>query len=298
MKLHGSIKLAVLAAMLVGAAGFWSACNFEQVGPKEPTALKLADVLAELDNSRSQIEAEVAIQHLLEKTGVGIEVRGSQYGEYTLPDNFVTGLAQEHLLYLQSGKPAWTWGEMFEIEKLLSEDDWGRPVEFQEAMTRLQELATAAQSNPENPNQALLLALVAKGATVPAAIPLYEQAAMISPVQEFLFAVWASYEFDGPGSSQKSTDHTGKVKFTITQVVCDDDEVDKKIKTKHEEAYFSKAQKKCLETAKKTYEKMVKKCFKDFDDDEECPEIYSCLESARAWLLAAIQNCHDQGGGN
>jgi hypothetical protein len=292
MKRQKYFKLAALFTVLMSVAGLWWACNFESVGPKDPSAIKLADILAELENSRSQTQAEMAIQHLLEKTGVGIEVRGSQYGGHRLPDGFVLRLAQEHLLYLQDGTYDWTWGQMFEATKLLSEGDWNHPVEFAEAMARLQEQAAAAQNDPEKPNNALLLAMVTKSANTSPAV--LDETAIVTPVQEFLFGVWANYEFGDAAAPAKSK-YPGKLKFTFTSVTCKSgDKVDKKYTTTQEVTYNSKKQKECLEDAKEDYKQDVKKALKE----KKCSKVQHELQEAYEEVLEEIEECHDQGSGH
>jgi len=176
MKPQQRIKSVVaLAFALASTAVVWWACetNKVNVGPAEPSPLSTAQILGELANSSTQQEAETAITHLLEKTGVGIPVKGSKYGDYVLTDRFVSELATEHLLF-RNGQDNSTWEEMFEVQKLLSQGDWIQDVDFDGAVARLREEAAAALKDPENPNNALLLAIAAKGAAIPEAIPLYD----------------------------------------------------------------------------------------------------------------------------
>lgn len=297
--LQKNLKFAVLVTVFASTVGLWLACDFEKVGPREPSAIKIASILEELANSRTQAEAEIAISHLLEKTGVGISVKGSNYGDHILPANFIATLAEEHLLFLK-GEYNWTWEEMFEIEKLLSEDEWILPVTFEDAAARLQKEATSALADPENPNNALLLVIVAQGATVPTTISAFDKTATISPVQESLFEIWTDYAF-GKFESQKTSHNRGVVKFKFTFVECHGDKASKTITVKHEEPFFNKKQKKCLEEAKEEYEDDVKKCFKKHDKKKKCLKLKECLEEAFEDVQEEIKECgkfHDQGGGD
>jgi hypothetical protein len=304
MKLKKHIKSVVFASAVASIAVVWWACETNKVnlGPAEPSSLSTARILEELANSRTQLEAEVAITHLFEKTGVGRPVKGSKYGDYALPDDFVSELAAEHQLFL-NGEYTWTWGKMFEIQKRLSGAEWIQDVTFEDAVTRLQKEATSALKDPESPNNALLLVIFAKGVTIPEAIPVYDKTEPLSPVQEALFEVWADYAFGGPESLGKTK---GKIKFTFIKVEdCDDDEVE--IETDEEKVpFFNKKHKKCLKKAQKKYEKRVKKCIRKFDptddkfDDfeDECEDLEDCLEDALDKVKDDIEECHDQGSGN
>ncbi|GEM_PF-2371487 len=303
MKPQQRIKsLVALAFALTSAAAVWWACetNKVNVGPAEPSPLSTAQVLGELANSKTQQETEIAITHLLEKTGVGIPVKGSKYGEYILTDRFVSELATEHLLF-RNGQENTTWEEMFEVQKLLSQGDWTQDVDFDGAVARFREEATAALNDPESPNNALLLAMAAKGAAIPETIPLFERTEAISPLQEALFDAWVNYAF---GDMQALEKTKGTLKFFFVSVPSCNPSQFTVVQTQQNVQYSSKKQKKCLEKAKKEYAKEVKKCLKkklkplDSKFQSKCEKLQDCLEDAHEEVLDDIEDCHDQGSAN
>lgn len=323
--MHKYLKYLLAAALLAGPPSLWWSCSFEETidhsALSDPLQMPLADILDELANSSNQQAVETAITHLLEKTGIGLPVKGSKYTEYVLPEEFVSELAQDHLAYLR-GELSQHWGRAFDLEKAVSDDEWTTAVEFEEAVASLQEQATAALATPEVPNSALLLAAVTNGTQVPATIPVFERADVISPIQEFMFEVWTSYQSDGEGQALQKSFGAIKLKIIVVDD-CIDDQIQMRRKT-IKELWSGKKQKRCLRKAKTRYEKRVKKCFDNFvedivdiryhdwddnddngdfgeDDDQAiCEDLQKCLKKyALGRLERDVEKCrkyHDQGG--
>jgi hypothetical protein len=297
--------------MLAGIAAVWWACEFkqtiDQTGPSEPLKMPLAEVLQELAASQTPAGAEKAITHLLEKTGIGLPVKGSEYNEYYLPDEFVAELAQNLMLYRQ-GEDSTTWADAFELERITSDAEWTAPVEFNGAVAKLEERAKAALADPESPNHALLLAMLAQGATVPASIAAPAPTDLISPVQEFLFEVWMSSEFGDLNSLEKKKPK-GYTHFKFVFVKCDAKGRAKEDKETVKVPWNESNAKKCMEKVRTRYEKAVKACYKTYDKCRKkksnpplmcCEQLRDCLLAAHAKALPDIDDClagHDQGKG-
>lgn len=312
MKLHKFMRVLAPAAMLAGIAVVWWACEFrrtiDHVGPSEPLKMPLVEVLQELAASQTPAGAEKAITHLLEKTGVGLPVKGSDYNEYYLPDEFVAGLAQNHLLYRQ-GEDSTTWAEAFELEKIVSDVKWAAPVEFSGAMAELAEQANAALEEPESPNHALLLAMLAHGATIPTSIAAPAPTDLISPVQEFLFEVWMSSAFGDLNSLERKGKPKGFTHFKFVFVECDDHGEVEEEKEELKVPWNESAAKACLEKVRRRYESSVKACYKTHKkcSKKKSNSALMCCEQLRDCVLAAynkaipdIDDClagHDQGKG-
>lgn len=311
MKVQKRFRYLVPAMLLMGTAVVWWACDFEktidQAGPSEPLKMPLAQILNELAASQTPEAAEKAITHLLEKTGIGLPVKGSDYNEYYLPAEFVADLAQNHQLYRQ-GEDSTTWAEAFELERIVSDVKWAAPVEFAGAMARLEQRANAALANPESPNHALLLAMLAEGATVPRSIAAPAPTDLISPVQEFLFEVWMSSEFGDLNSLEKKKTK-GYTHFKFVFVECDEKGKVKEEKEQVKIPWSESAAKACLEKVRTRYEKAVKECYKVYDKCRKkktnpallcCEQLRDCLLAAHTKALSDIDDCllgHDQGKG-
>ncbi|MCL4708238.1 hypothetical protein KJ068_24025 [bacterium] len=312
MKMQKLLRFFAPIVIMVGAAVTWWACEFERTidhaGPSDPLNVKLTQLLDELASSKSQKEAEQAITRLLEKTGVGLPVKGSKYTENLLHDDYVSELAQEYLRHLR-GEETTNWGEAFKFETLASDHEWDAAIGFESVTARLQQQASAALADPESPNHALLLAMVLPDNVIPEAIAAPAPTALISPVQEFLFEVWMEHEYT-PASVLQKDDRT--FEFTVKIVHCDGG----KTKITHEELrtnYDHRKTKDCLQKVRSRYKADRKKCFKDYekclkkkkldDDDfnlECCLALQQCLAAALEKAKEDIDDClagHDQGKG-
>lgn len=319
MKVQKRLRYFVLAVILMSTAVVWWACEFERtidhVGPSEPLKMPLAQILNELAASQTPEAAEKAITHLLEKTGIGMPVKGSDYNEYYLPAEFVSNLAQNLMLYRQ-GEDSTTWSGAFELERIVSDVKWAAPVEFAGAMARLEQRANAALANPESPNHALLLAMLARGTAVPQSIAAPAPTDLISPVQEFLFEVWMSSEFGDLNSLEKKKPK-GYTHFKFVFAECDNKGGVKEKKEEVKVPWSESAAKACMEKVRTRYEKAVKACFKAYDkcykankkarkdgnygpDQACCAELQNCLIAAHDKAQSDIDDCllgHDQGKG-
>jgi hypothetical protein len=319
MKVQKLFRYFVPAAMLVGTAVVWWACDFEktidQVGPTEPLNMPLTQILNELAASQTPQAAEKAITHLLEKTGIGLPVKGSNYNEYYLPAEFVSNLAQEHLLY-RRGEDSTSWAAAFDRERIVADDEWATPLEFNDVTARLQQQTPAAQADPESPNHALLLAMLAPETALSGPIAAPDTSSAISPVQEFLFEVWMSAEFGDLNSLEKKKPK-GYTHFKFVSVDCDKKGREKEYKEQVKVPWNDSDAKKCMEKVRTRYEKEVKTCFKAYDkcydknkkarkDDDYgpdqacCAELQNCLSAAHEQALLDINDClagHDQGEG-
>lgn len=312
MKAQKLIRYFVPAVIMAGVAVTWWACEFERTidhaGPSDPLNVKLTQLLGELSSSKSQQEAEQAITRLLEKTGVGLPVKGSKYTDDLLPDDYVAELAQEHVRHLR-GEETTNWGDAFKFETLASDYEWDAAIGFEDVTARLQQQASAALADPESPNHALLLAMVLPGNALPEAIATPAPADLISPVQEFLLEIWMAHEY-APASGLQKDDRT--FEFTVKIVDCNGG----KTKITHEELrtnYDHRKTKDCLQKVRSRYKADRKKCFKNYDkclkkkklDDDDfnlecCLALQQCLEAALEKAKADIDDClagHDQGKG-
>jgi hypothetical protein len=300
----------VLAFFMLACLGFvaWK-CSTEKIGPKDPSPIAIAQIVAELANAKTQPEAEAAIEHLLDKTGIGRAIKGSRYGDYLLPEGFIAELAQDQLRYSNDPDYALTWGEAFEHEALTLDEDGQARFNFSEVAARFREQATVALDNPEDPNYALLLALAAEGGSIPGAISVDENT-ILSAVQDFLFSVWVDHEFLAEAESfNVILGAKSKLKINLLTVECPSGKAKKVETITLEFEKRNKQLKSCLKAAQKQYNQALKACRKTFKEEKKiigqaaaCENLKDCYEAAATALLDAIDTCfdqfHDQGGGD
>ena len=271
MKTKKILRLVLGFSLAVSLVSILWVCSIENIGPQEPSQIPIDEIVAELANANTQSDVAFAIDHLLDKTGVGRAIKGSRYNDYSFPDDFISDLAESHLRFLNDNDYALSWGDVFKIEQALPDDDWLLDVDFQEVVSRFQEQASAALLNPEDPNNALLLAIAADGSRIPNPIPLHDEDELdiLSSVQDLLFTVWMNYEFqDFTGSLAKGQNTT--VKIDIQEVECPEGKL--VTKEKFETPEFNSentALKKCHNDCKKEYKKAVKDCKKQFEKEKE-----------------------------
>lgn len=234
MKQQKRIVGAVLVTLMVSAAVLWWACDFEKVSPTESLTTKVSDIvskyggtgslsetklatiLEKLAYCQTQADAVKAIDLLLEKTGIRRSntplpppPQQNKYAVFLLPDPDLAKLAAWHLSFVNGTnimiignnettvKPL-TIGETFNAFKNSADyinQEFKLDGDIDKILQALQKDATKAQLDPEDPDNALLLALTAEGATISTNIPLFDLMTFRSPVQHFLFALWLTVEY-------------------------------------------------------------------------------------------------------
>ena len=187
-------KNLVFWAILLTIACFQWMCSTEKIGLQDPSKIPTAQIVDELANARTQAEAELAITHLLEKTGVGMPIAGSKYEHYTVSDERLSMLADSHLEFLR-GANSISLDEAFNILMGMT-DIWQLNVDSEQVFTRLYLQASNALLEREQSNNALLIAIVADESGIPNTIPDDTRTVFKSPLQAFLFGVWVDTEFE------------------------------------------------------------------------------------------------------
>lgn len=187
-------KNLVFFAITLTIAYFQWMCSTEAIGPQEPSKIPTTEIVNELANARTQAEAELAITHLFEKTGVGMLIAGSKYQNYTVSDERLSILADSHLEFL-GGSNSISLDEAFNTLMGMT-DIWQLNVDSDQVFTRLYLQASNALLDKEQPNNALLLAIVADESGIPNTIPGDTRTVFKSPLQAFLFGVWVDTEFE------------------------------------------------------------------------------------------------------
>lgn len=306
MKTYHKLRFILVSMALGGLAMLQWTCGIEKIGLQEPSPIPISEIVSELANAQTQAQAEFAMDLILKKTGVGTQIVGSRYGDYFLDENIVANVVQTHLRTLREPRFRLTWQEVFELEQILPEGDWLSPVVFDDVRQRFKEEATLALRDPEAPNNAVMLAIMAKDGIIPTSVPDLGGEEELLGIQDFLLTVWIHYEFQVleilPKQSTTDNDITFKV---IEEVKCEagePEEIDDIEKDKFEVDYFSRNHKTCLKAGRKMYKRLIKKdCLRKKKDKDCTNEIVPCVDKANMFLKDWIEIVcddfiiHDQG---
>jgi hypothetical protein len=193
MKTAVKVGLSLLPAVLAVAVCLFWGCQNEPVADfSEET--RIVDVVGELAGSDSQAEAEAAIRNLLNKAEMGTAFPGSRYEAYEFSDEDIADLAELHLLYL-NGEFEPSLAHTFEAMMRVADDMSMPRMEFDSAASMFQGQTADALADPEEPGNALLVAIAAEDGKIPGTAPSYNEATVRSPVQTVLFGLWFDVEF-------------------------------------------------------------------------------------------------------
>jgi hypothetical protein len=281
-------------------------CTVDTIGLTEPSPIPIGEIVTDLGKVQTQEQAEFAINLLLRKTGIGSGVRGSNYTQYELPDGMVADIAETHIRTLQDPDFRLTWEEVFELEQILPESEWISPVTFEEMVGRFLDQAASALKDPEPPNHALIVAILAVDGEIPRSVPAFTGSETLLGVQDFLLTVWINAEFQVNENLLLKPPAQGTELVERIEVKCeaDDQETIDYIDTKKLNIdFFSDNHEICLEAGEKMYKRLVKKVCLRKMKDKSCTEILPCMVTANSFLddwinIVCDQHIiHDQGGG-
>jgi hypothetical protein len=134
-------------------------------------------------------------------------------------------------------------------------------------------LLVSSLASPEEPGNALLVAVASENGNVPKIVPLYDENTVRSPVQTMLFAIWFHRNFAGlsklPGKGS-SADLTPLLRAKSPPPGA------------------------CEAACYKQHNKDIAQCDKLYWPDY--PELYAdCIEAAARDLRACLDACHNQG---
>ena len=154
------------------------------------------EIVGELLIVQTQSEAENALKALFTKSGVGTIVTKTRFSNFVLSDVQIAELAKLHIEYLQNGK-GYTIGKLCSaavvaFDQINSEAVFFplQPSNLDHTFTLLQEQVNLALREPEKPDNAFLIAIIAEGASIPNSAPRFNIDTALGPVQAFLFNLW------------------------------------------------------------------------------------------------------------
>ncbi|MGH7491099.1 MAG: hypothetical protein ACREOO_01760 [bacterium] len=227
--LMGSI-LCTLSASVTA----WWACDFIKIGPADTLTNKVSDlvsqyrgiqrlseitiagILEKLANCRTRAQADTAIRLLLDKTGVKHPssplnpAPQSEFGVFHLSNDAIAKLAAWHLSFVAGRDTVHFENKIWKVDTISAGETYGslavqhqyidRELELKgdldQALSKLQQSAEAALRDPELPENALLVTIIAEGALIPPKTPpLFTAKTLRSPVQNFVLALWLTVEF-------------------------------------------------------------------------------------------------------
>lgn len=195
MKTASKMAEILLPAVMVCSVCLLWGCQTEEVADLSED-VKTTDVMVRLAASSSQAGTEAAVRSLIVKAEMGETFPGSRYELYTFSDEDIADLAELHTYY-QNGELLITLGRTFEAIMYVAEHIPVPKMEFDTAMSTLAEETEAAFADPEEPGNALLVAIASENGNVPKTVPLYDENTVRSPVQTMLFAIWFHSKFAG-----------------------------------------------------------------------------------------------------
>jgi hypothetical protein len=202
--------------------------GFSRIGTL--SEVEIATIVQKLATCLTQVEAEEAIRLLLEKTGIETSAtpkpphKKSEYSVFFLSDAEIARLAAWHLSFVTGKSTVIIEHRELNVRPLTIEETFGTFEEaaknylhqefeldkhalLEDILKDIQKDATKALLKPEEPGNALLLALTSEGATIPVTIPLFKKTATRSPVQHFSLALWIIIKYgkvkSGPGPKKE-----------------------------------------------------------------------------------------------
>lgn len=218
MQMSAKAKLVSLAAVVVftGGAFLWaSGCDFTHVDA--PAEAPLADILVKLESAHSEKQATAGVDALLGKLEIGTPGKQGAYSAYSVSKDGRAALARVQAAYVRGElDQTHTFREAYAAIK--SAEEYARTVktfapsrrpllgaDVTRVMEVLSESAEAALAVPEDPKNALLVALVAVGGQIPSSVGTLEPDQPLSPVRRFLFGVWLHQSTPGLFATESGT---------------------------------------------------------------------------------------------
>ncbi len=224
----------MLGVVCLSMATWWWACDFQKVAPSDPlttkvsevvgrdsgidkiTGMPIATILKNLTECSTLEQAEIAIKLLLDKTGVRhpaspppVPGLKNKYEVFYLSQEALTKLAAWHLSFVTGKDEVSLEGKVWKVRPLNVGDSFGcmaslheyvnreleLKVDLDKAMKKLSKDAEKALRDPEPAENALLISIIAEGATIPSKIEEYDASTLRSPVQHFLLSLWLLVEY-------------------------------------------------------------------------------------------------------
>lgn len=190
-KIYTSISVVVLLAII---SFFWIQSCQKEV--ESTDSLFTKDIIKELAEANTPEKAEIAINHLFEKVGIGIPNKNSDYVYFKVNEEIVSnlGIAQSNFV---NGNSAVTIGTSYSIFsktmdrlKIVSDNKITFECTLNNSLQDLYKASIAAKNDEEKPNNALLLTISSENGIIPYQITQYDSTRIISPVQKFCFSLW------------------------------------------------------------------------------------------------------------
>lgn len=200
--------LAIVA--VCGSTWLWGAgCDFTAID--EGADAPLPELLTAVSSAQTEAEAKQQIQRLLNKAEIGVRWRPSiepgPYDHYTLDDAALSTVARAQAGFNAGNREQGTtvqriYEELLaahEAASLITSDavfEFTPPAitaTLDEVLKSFYVVSRQAVANPEKPENALLLSIVAEGAVLPDStqdVPLLAPDHVLSPVQRLLFGIW------------------------------------------------------------------------------------------------------------
>lgn len=195
--------------MIAIVAIFWMESCRKPVGSIE--MLSTEEIIRELANANTPEKAEIGINNLIEKVGIGIIKENSDYDLYVIDEEQIKTLAAAQSGFI-NGDTSINIGTYYSIFsgfqdtlELMMNNEYLYNCTLSKSLQNLQVDAKIAVDNLENPNNAMFGIIISEDGEIPSDIPLYDSVNMISPVQAFCFNIMTANKY-GEFTLVKSTD--------------------------------------------------------------------------------------------
>lgn len=218
------IIISIAAVVLITiAAVFWMESCRKPVGPIE--ILSTEEIIKELEEANTPEESKFAINHLIEKVGLGFQLEGSSYEYYQLNEQQINDLAFVQSQY-NNGIAFETNGEFYDSIRFASNilsgqlsNQWFLTGNYNTTVNHLRDEAINALSDKEKPDNALILTIMSKYGEIPEYIEPLIIEDSLSPVQNFLFSTWLTNNYSEFNITQRGS-FWCKVKCVVKGVIC------------------------------------------------------------------------------
>lgn len=195
----------LVLTVLLGGTLIAGGCDFQRVDEGE--TMPLARVLEDLATADTPAKAETAIEHLFQKTEIGVAYKAGLYDGYSFKDEELEALAEAHAAYIRQAREGNDTGSstptLSSVYEEVLEGDQRRTTldvafhlnrRVEATLDRTLEIldvsARAAMADQEQAGNALLLSITTDALGTAPGLSEIAADRRLSPVQRVAFGIW------------------------------------------------------------------------------------------------------------
>jgi len=205
METQNNILKILLGFLIVSILAFivslnWMGCKTENV-IEPPSTIPVSQIATEIANANTQEKAIIAINNTIKKIGIGMNIEGSNYVNFTFENSFLMDLADVHSKYINENRNVSldsVYNSLLSFSLRISNSygsNTNLPQNINEIFLRLRQKANLAFDSMEDPNNVILMLIYADNGIIPLQFELYNNQTIKSPIQALLFIIWVIIEF-------------------------------------------------------------------------------------------------------